>query len=74
MGIVFRHGNWWIRVNGDEHPPTHCHVIHPDGEALIYLDGRVVNRKAPRAAVAQAREWVARHPDVIRAEWDRLNG
>ncbi len=73
MAILFRQGNWWIRVNGDEHPPVHCHLIHPDGDALIGLDGKTLVRRVPKSVVALAREWVLAHADDILAEWERLN-
>jgi hypothetical protein len=73
MGIVYKNGNWWIRVNGDEHPPVHCHVVHPDGEALLYVSGNTLNRRVPEVVVAQALAWLAEHSDTVRTEWEILN-
>lgn len=73
MGIVYRNGNWWIRVNGDEHPPVHCHVVHPDGEALLYVSGKTINRRVPEAVVSQAQAWLTEHSDAVRIEWEQLN-
>ena len=73
MGILFRSGNWWIRVNGDEHPPVHCHVIHPDGDALIYLSGKTLSRRVPQGVMQTAWAWVVQHEEDVRKEWSRLN-
>jgi hypothetical protein len=73
MGIVYKSGNWWIRVNGDEHPPVHCHVVHPDGEALLYVSGKTINRRVPEAVVSQAQSWLTEHADAVRIEWEHLN-
>lgn len=73
MGILFKNGNWWIRVNGDEHPPVHCHLVHPDGDALLFLSGKTLNRHVPADALAQAQAWISEHEDAIRSEWNRLN-
>jgi hypothetical protein len=71
MGRLHSAGNWLIRVQGNEHPPVH--VIHPDGKAVVHLDGTVLNRGVPTAVIAQAVAWVTGHAAAIRAEWDRMN-
>jgi hypothetical protein len=43
MGKIHQQANWIIRVQGNEHPPIHVHVIHPDGNAVIDLNGMVLN-------------------------------
>lgn len=73
MGKLHTASNWIIRVQGSEHPPVHVHVIHPDGKAVIHLDGTVFNRGVPAAVLAQATAWVAVNAAVIRAEWNRMN-
>jgi len=73
MGKLHAHGNWIIKVLGNEHPPVHVHVIHPDGKALIHLNGTVRNRGVPIAVIMQAVAWVSAHHDAIRAEWARLD-
>jgi len=73
MGRLYGTGNWLIKVQGHEHPPVHVHVLHPDGRAVIGMDGTVSNRGVPARVIAQAVAWVAANPDVIRAEWTRMH-
>jgi len=74
MGKVHAHGNWFLKVFGNEHPPVHVHVIHPDGKAVVYLDGSVVMGKpVPDAVISQVVAWVAAHETEIRAEWRRMD-
>jgi hypothetical protein len=73
MGKLHGEGRWLIRVQGNEHPPVHVHVIHPDGKAVVQLDGTVLNRGVPAAVIVRAVAWVTANADVIRAEWDRMN-
>jgi hypothetical protein len=35
MGKIYFTNGWLIRVQGNEHPPVHVHVLHPNGKALI---------------------------------------
>lgn len=48
MGKLHQQGNWIIRVQGNEHSPVHVHVIHPDGKAIVHLDGSAESRRAHR--------------------------
>ncbi|MCC6193574.1 MAG: DUF4160 domain-containing protein [Burkholderiales bacterium] len=73
MGKLHTASNWVIRVQGNEHPPVHVHVIHPDGKAVIHLDGTVLNRGVPAAVIAQAVAWVTANAQTVRAEWVRMN-
>ena len=73
MGRVHSAGNWVIKVQGNEHPPVHAHVLHPDGRASIGLDGTVVNSGASVSVIAQAVAWVTANAALVRAEWDRMN-
>jgi len=73
MGKLRGADNWLIKVQGNEHPPVHVHVLHPDGRASFDLDGRVRNRGVPAAVIAQARAWVSSHADIVQAEWTRMN-
>jgi hypothetical protein len=73
MGKVYAQGNWLIRVQGNEHPPIHAHVIHPDGRAIVYLDGSAINSGVPADVMALAIEWVLANTEIIRVEWARMN-
>jgi hypothetical protein len=73
MGKLYDQGNWLIRVQGNEHPPVHVHVLHPDGRAVIFLGGSVRNMGVPAAVIAAASAWIAANADTVRAEWARMN-
>lgn len=73
MGKIHSVANWYIRVQGFEHPPVHVHVVHPDGKAVIHLDGTDINSGVPAAVLKQAKEWVQANQESIRAEWVRMN-
>jgi hypothetical protein len=73
MGKLYEQGNWLIKVYGGEHPPVHVHVLHPDGRAVIGLDGGVRNVRVPASVIVAATAWVAANADAIRAEWRLMN-
>jgi hypothetical protein len=73
MGKLYEQSNWLIRVQGNEHPPVHVHVLHPDGRAVIDLSGGVRNAGVPASVLALAAAWVIAHADIVRAEWVRMN-
>jgi hypothetical protein len=47
MGKMHAQSNWLIRVQGNEHPLVHVHVIHPDSRSIVYLDGALINSGVP---------------------------
>ena len=47
MGKIYSGDGWLIKVQGDEHPPVHAHVLHPDGKASVSVDGIVKNSGVP---------------------------
>lgn len=73
MGKIYFTNGWLIRVQGNEHPPVHVHVLHPNGKALIALDGVVKNSGVPAKVIKQAVEWIEANQDIIKAEWQRMN-
>lgn len=73
MGTLHKIGKTTIRVNGNEHPPVHAHVTHPDGRAMVYLSGVVKNSGVPAAVLAEARRWIEAHRQVVIDEWNRCN-
>jgi len=73
MGKLHSTNNWLIKVQGNEHPPVHVHVLHPDGKAAIGVDGSVINSGIPAKVIAQALAWVLANADTVRAEWLRMN-
>jgi hypothetical protein len=73
LGAIHRFGKTVIRVNGNEHPPVHAHVNHPEGPATVYLNGAVKNSGVPVSALASACRWIREHPEAVIDEWDRCN-
>jgi hypothetical protein len=73
MGKIYTGDGWIIKVQGNEHPPVHVHVLHPEGKAAIGLDGAVKNSGVPLAVIKAALAWVATHNETVRAEWARMN-
>lgn len=73
MGTLYKTGKFTIRVNGNEHPPVHAHVLHTDGRAIVYLTGRVLNSGVPDAVLIEAKRWVVDHQQAVIDEWNRWN-
>lgn len=73
MGTIYKTGTFTIRVNGFEHPPVHAHVLHTDGKAIVYLNGKVINTGVPAAVIAEARNWIAANQGAVTVEWNTCN-
>jgi hypothetical protein len=73
MGKIYTGDGWIIKVQGDEHPPVHVHLLHPDGKASISLDGVVLNAGVPERIIALAATWIAQNHASIEAEWAKMN-
>jgi len=73
MGKIHSANGWLIRVQGNEHPPVHVHVLHPNGKALITLDGDVKNSGVPAKVIAQAVTWIIENRECINTEWQKMN-
>jgi hypothetical protein len=73
MGKIYTENGWLIRVQGNEHPPIHVHVLHSNGKALITLDGEVKNSGVPAKVIKQAVDWIKANPTVIELEWQKMN-
>ncbi len=73
MGKIFTGEGWIIKVQGDDHPPIHAHVLHPDGKATIATDGTVKNSGVPTKIITAAIEWITKHPEIVESEWNKMN-
>jgi len=73
MGKIHSANNWLIKVQGNEHPPVHVHVLHPEGKAAISVDGTVINSGVPAKVITEAVAWVLANTDAVRTEWQRMN-
>ena len=70
----FPHGKntyreWILKVHGAEHPPVHVHLLHPDGKAVLFIDGTVINSGVPSRIVAEAVAWIAANNSIVIAAW-----
>lgn len=72
MGKIFTGNGWIIKVQGAEHPPVHVHVLHPDGKAVLFLDGTVINSGVPAKIVAEATMWITENMALVMQEWSLL--
>jgi hypothetical protein len=73
MGKIFTSDGWIIKVQGDDHPPIHAHVLHADGKASIALDGAVKNSGVPAKVIAAATDWIAKNAAAVESEWMKMN-
>lgn len=73
MGKIFAGDGWIIKVQGDEHPPVHAHVLHANGKASIALDGSVKNSGVPAKVIAAATTWIIENADAVESEWKQMN-
>lgn len=73
MGKIFTGDGWILKVQGDEHPPVHVHLLHPDGKASIALNGEIHNTGVPDKVVTIASAWIALNAAIIEAEWAKMN-
>lgn len=73
VGKLYSGEGWIIVVRGNEHPPVHAHVLHPDGKAAVYLSGKVVNAGVPAKALRAAQTWIEANARQVRREWATMN-
>jgi len=73
MGKIYSGEGWIIVVRGNEHPPVHAHVLHPNGKAAVYLTGRVINAGVPAKVLRVAQEWIDSNTKDVRREWAAMN-
>lgn len=60
-------------VRGNEHPPVHAHVLHPDGKAVVYLSDKTLNSGVPAKALRAAQAWIGANAKDVRREWAKMN-
>ena len=68
MGKIYSGAGWIIVVRGNEHPPVHAHVLHPDGKAAVYLSGKVINAGVPAKVLYLAQAWIDANTRDVRRE------
>ena len=73
MGKIYSGEGWIIVVRGNEHPPVHVRVLHPDGKAAVYLSGKVFNAGVPAKVLRAAQAWIDANTEDVRREWLTMN-
>ena len=73
MGKIFTGDDWIIKVQSDDHPPVHAHVLHPAGKASIAIDGTLKNSGVPLKVLTTAAEWILDNRALVEAEWIKMN-
>lgn len=73
IGQIYSGEGWIIVVRGNEHPPIHAHVLHPDGKAAVYLSGKVINAGVPAKVLHVAQAWIDANTKDVRSEWATMN-
>jgi hypothetical protein len=73
MGKIYSGNGWILKVHGNEHPPIHAHLLHPDGKATIAIDGHVQNSGIPNKIINEAKDWLLTHQNELLAEWNKMN-
>lgn len=64
-----------IRMFADDHNPPHFHVVAPDGEVMVALDGlKVLRGRLRRDDLEAALVWARSRQRELSDEWHRLNG
>lgn len=56
-------------MHGAEHPPVHVHLLHPDGKAVLFLDGTAINTGVPPRIIAEAAVWIATNSTIVTSAW-----
>ena len=69
MGKIYTGNGWIIKVQGAEHPPVHVHLLHPDGKAVLFLDGTIINTGVPAKALLEAQAWIRDNATLVTKEW-----
>lgn len=69
IGKIFTGNGWIIKVQGAEHPPVHVHLLHPNGKAVMFLDGKVANSGVPVRVIAEAQVWIVQNVALVMSEW-----
>jgi len=63
-----------IEMYPGDHAPPHFHLRGPNSNALVRLDTLMVIRGTAHCRdLEEAIAWARANPDVLNAEWSRLN-
>ncbi len=67
-------GNIAFRIYGNDHRPAHFHVVAPDFQTMIEIEGLTVIRGIlPTRDRHAVMAWATEHQGEIAAAWNLLN-
>lgn len=55
-----------------EHNPPHFHVKYQEYEAMVTIEGGIVNGTLPRRALNLVFEWLDLHKEELMENWKRM--
>lgn len=68
-GIIVR----MYREVGGKHNMSHIHVEYSGDEAVVALDGRVIEGEIPKSKMKLLEAWMEIHHDDLEANWKLLS-
>ena len=68
-GIIVR----MYKENGGKHNMPHIHVEYSGEEAVVALDGTVIEGKIPKSQMKLLEAWMVIHYDDLEANWKLLS-
>lgn len=60
-----------IYMYGFDHNPPHFHFTYGDFECIMYLDGYIVEGKAPGKVIKKVEKWTKIHRKELLDAWER---
>ena len=74
MPTLKRFGSLQVRMYASDHLPPHFHVVGPDTEALVSLQGlEILAGRASKEELREVLVWAAANLQELRQSWQRLN-
>ena len=58
---------------GGKHHVPHIHCIYGDQEAVLALDGSIIEGSLPSNKMKLVQAWVSLHEDELKANWTLLS-
>lgn len=68
-GIIVR----MYKENGGKHNMPHIHVEYSGEEAVVALDGTIIEGKIPKSQMKLLEAWMIIHHDDLEANWKLLS-
>ena len=68
-------GDWYIRINGNEHGVEHVHVLFRDGrEAFIEVESLAIrSMEISERELAEQLVWIQANQHTLLTEWKKWN-